>query len=77
MVILTDVVSRCITFSEAPCLHESVVPVRVTIMLGLCNPPHRGCGELVKPRMLYPLVWIPCCGTVFAGVMKQSRLLNK
>jgi hypothetical protein len=46
-------------------------------MLGLCNPPCRGCGEPAKPRLLYPLVRIPCCCIVFAGVMKQSRLLNK
>jgi hypothetical protein len=58
-------------------LHGSVVPVGVIVLLGLCNPPHRGCGELAKPVMLYPLVWIPCCGIVFAGVVKQSRLLNK
>jgi hypothetical protein len=47
------------------------------MLLGLCNPPHRGCGEPAKPRLLYPLMWIPCCGIVFAGVVKQSRLLNK
>jgi hypothetical protein len=58
-------------------LHESVVLVGVTILLGLCNPPHRGCGELTKPGLLYPLVWILYCGIVFAGVTKQSRLLNK
>jgi hypothetical protein len=58
-------------------LHESVVPTRVTVLLGLCNPPRRGYGELAKPGLLYPLVWIPCCGIVFAGVAKQSRLLNK
>jgi hypothetical protein len=45
-------------------LHGSVVPIRVTILLGLCNPPRRGRGELVKPGLLYPLVWIPCCDTV-------------
>jgi hypothetical protein len=53
-------------------LHGSVVPVGVTVMFGLCNPPHRGCGELAKPRLLYPLVWIPCFGTVNTGVVKQS-----
>jgi hypothetical protein len=58
-------------------LHGSVVPAGVTVLLGLCNPPHRGCGEPAKPRLLYPLVWIPCCGIVFVGVVKQSRLLNK
>jgi hypothetical protein len=55
----------------------SVVPAGVIVLLGLCNPPHRGCGELAKPGLLYPLVWIPCHGIVFAGVKKQSRLLNK
>jgi hypothetical protein len=58
-------------------LHGSVVPAGVIVLLGLCNPPHRGCGEPAKPRLLYPLVWIPCCGIVFVGVVKQSRLLNK
>jgi hypothetical protein len=57
-------------------LHGSVVPAGVTILLGLCNPPHQGCGELAKPGLLYPLVWIPSCGIVFAGVVKQSRLLR-
>jgi hypothetical protein len=54
-----------------------VVPVGVTVLLGLCDPPHRGCGEPAKPGSLYLLVWIPCCGIVFVGVTKQSRLLNK
>jgi hypothetical protein len=58
-------------------LHESVAPVGVIVLLGLCNPPWRGCGEPAKPGLLYPLVWIPCCGIVFVGVEKQSRLLNK
>jgi hypothetical protein len=54
-----------------------VVPAGVTVMLGLCNPPCQGCGELAKPGLLYPLMWIPSCGIVFAGVAKQSKLLNK
>jgi cytochrome c biogenesis protein CcdA len=58
-------------------LHESVIPAGVTVLLGLCNPPRGGCGELAKLGLLYPLVWIPCCGIVFAGIAKQSRLLNK
>jgi hypothetical protein len=45
-------------------LHGSVVPAGVTILLGHCNPPHRCHGEPAKPRLLYPLVWIPCCDTV-------------
>jgi hypothetical protein len=36
-------------------LRESVVPTGVTILLGLCNPPHRGCGEPAKLGFLYPL----------------------
>jgi hypothetical protein len=36
----------------------------VTVLLGLCNLPHRGRGELAKPGLLYPLVWILCCDTV-------------
>jgi hypothetical protein len=58
-------------------LHKTVVPVGVIVLLGLCNPPCRGCGEPAKPGLLYPLVWIPCCGIGFARVAKQSRLLNK
>jgi hypothetical protein len=42
----------------------SVVPLGVTVLLGLCNPPRRGHGEPAKPRLLYPLVWIPCSDTV-------------
>jgi hypothetical protein len=45
-------------------LPGSVVPTGVTVLLGFCNPPRRGHGEPAKPGMLYPLVWIPCCGTV-------------
>jgi hypothetical protein len=70
LVIFVDVVSGCFTFNEAPRLHGSVVPIGVTVLLGLYNPPHGGCGEPAKPGLLYPLVWIPCCGIVFAGVAK-------
>jgi hypothetical protein len=45
-------------------LHGSVLPARVTVMLGFCNPPRRGRGEMAKPGLLYPLVWIPCCDIV-------------
>jgi hypothetical protein len=45
-------------------LREIVVSVRVTVLLGLCNPARRGHGELAKLGLLYPLVWIPCCDTV-------------
>jgi hypothetical protein len=45
-------------------LHGSVVTARVTVMLGLHNPLRRGHGELTKPGLLYPLVWIPYCDTV-------------
>jgi hypothetical protein len=76
LVILTDVVSGSFTFSEAPRLAQSVVLVEVTILLGLYNPRHRGCGEPAKPGLLYPLVWISCCGIEFAGVAKESRLHN-
>jgi hypothetical protein len=37
-------------------LHGSVVPTGVTVLLGLCNPPHRGRGEPAKPGLLYSLV---------------------
>jgi hypothetical protein len=70
LVILTDVVSECITFSEAPLLARKCGTIGVTVLIGLCNPPCRGCGEPAKPRLLYPLVgylisdlesWVTCC----------------
>jgi hypothetical protein len=51
-----------------------VVPAGMSILLGLYNPPRRGCGKSVKPGLLYPLVCIPCYGTINTGVLKQSRL---
>jgi hypothetical protein len=45
-------------------LHGSMVPAGVTVLLGLCNPPRRGHGELAKLGLLYPLVLIPCYDTV-------------
>jgi hypothetical protein len=36
-------------------LHESVVPIGVTVLLGLWNPPRRGRGEPAESRLLYPL----------------------
>jgi hypothetical protein len=45
-------------------LHGSVVPTGVIDLLGLCNLPRRGRGELAKPRLLYNLMLIPCCDTV-------------
>jgi hypothetical protein len=45
-------------------LDRRVVPIGVTVLLGLCNSPRRGRGEPTKPGLLYPLVWIPCCDTV-------------
>jgi hypothetical protein len=53
--------------------HESVVPAGVTVLLGLCNPPRRGRGELAKPG-LYPLVWIPRCDTVSEKLGSRSRV---
>jgi hypothetical protein len=73
--LLTNVVSGTNTDSEAPCLAWIVVvPVGVTVPLGLCNLRRRGCGELAKPRLMYPLVWIPCCDIVNTGIAKQNRL---
>jgi hypothetical protein len=43
-------------------------------MLGLCNPPRRCRGELSKPGLLYPLVWIPCCDTVSEKSGSRSRV---
>jgi hypothetical protein len=55
-------------------LHESVVPAGMTVLLGLCNPPRRGCDEPAKPRLLYPLVWIPCCDTLSEILGSQSKV---
>jgi hypothetical protein len=55
-------------------LHGSVVSVGVIVPLGLCNPPHRGCGEPTKSRLLYPIVWINCCDTVSEKPGSQSRV---
>jgi hypothetical protein len=64
LALLIDVVSGFNPSVKLHAMHGSAVPTGVTIMLGLCNPPHRGRGEHAKPRLLYPLVWIPCCDTV-------------
>jgi hypothetical protein len=55
-------------------LHGSVVPGGVIVLLGLCNPPHRGRGEPAKPRLLYPLAWIPCCDIVSELPGSHSRV---
>jgi hypothetical protein len=64
LALLTDVVSRLNPLVKLHALHRSVVPVGVTVLLGLCNPPRRGRGEPAKPGLLYSLVWIPYCDTV-------------
>jgi hypothetical protein len=53
-----------------------VVPVGVTNLLGLCNPPHQGHGEPAKPGLLYPLAWIPCCDTVSEKPGLQSKVAS-
>jgi hypothetical protein len=55
-------------------LHGSVVLAGVIVLLGLCNPPRRGHGEPAKPGLLYPLVWIPYCGTVSKKPWSRSRV---
>jgi hypothetical protein len=55
-------------------LHRSVVPVGVTVLLGLCNPPHQCRGEPAKPGLLYLLMWIPCCNTVSEKSGSWSRV---
>jgi hypothetical protein len=55
-------------------LHRNVVPTGVTVLLGLCNPPCRGRGELAKPGLLYPLVWIPYYDTVSEKSGSRSRV---
>jgi hypothetical protein len=64
LALLADVVSEFKSFSEASHLAWKCGTVGVTVLLGLCNPPRRGRGEPAKPRLLSPLVWIPCCDTV-------------
>jgi hypothetical protein len=55
-------------------LDGSVVPAGVIVLLGLCNPPHRGRGEPTKPGLLYPLMWIPCCDIVSEKLGLRSRV---
>jgi hypothetical protein len=55
-------------------MHGSVGPARVTVLLGLCNPPRRSRGEPAKPGPLYPLVWIPCCDTVSEKPGSRNRV---
>jgi hypothetical protein len=49
----------------------------VSVLLGLCNPPRRGRGELAKPRLLYPLVWISCYDTISEKLGSRSRVGSK
>jgi cytochrome c biogenesis protein CcdA len=77
LVIHTDVVSGCITFSEAPRLAQKFGTCRSDSPIRALKSTTRGYDELAKPGLLYPLVWIPCYGIVFAGVAKKSKLLNK
>jgi hypothetical protein len=53
-------------------LDGSVVPIGVTVLLGLCIPPRQGSGEPAKPGLLYPLVLIPYCDTVSERPESQS-----
>jgi hypothetical protein len=55
-------------------LHGSVVPVGVTILLGLCKPPRRGLGGPAKPGLLYPLVWILYCDIVSEIPRPRSKV---
>jgi hypothetical protein len=67
----------CLGLNPSVKLHafqESVVPVGVTVLLGFCNPPRRGHGELAQPGLLYPLVWIPYCDTVSEKPGLRSRV---
>jgi hypothetical protein len=74
LAILVDVVSGFKSFSEAPCLARMCGTAGVIVTLELCNPPCGGCGELAKPGLLYPLVWIPCCDIVSEKPGSRSRV---
>ncbi len=72
---VVNVVSEALSMHVAPpAIWIVVVPIGVTVMLGLCNPPRRGHGEPAKPGLLYPLVWIPCCDTVSEKPGSWSRV---
>jgi hypothetical protein len=62
LALLANLVSGFKSFSEAPRLARKCGIRRV--LLGLCIPPRQGRGEPTKPRLMYTLVWIPCCDTV-------------
>jgi hypothetical protein len=51
-----------------------VVPARVTVLLGLHNPPRSWTGRWVLPSLtsLYPLVWIPCYAIGQSGGLSLS-----
>jgi hypothetical protein len=54
--------------------HLALLMDVVIVLLGICNAPRRVCGELAKPGLLYPLVWIPCCDTVSKKSGSRSRV---
>jgi hypothetical protein len=64
LALLVGTVSSLNPSMKLHALHGSVVPLGVTVLLGLCNPPCRGHGEPAKHGLMYPLVWIPCCDIV-------------
>jgi hypothetical protein len=74
LALLTDMVSGFKSSVKLHALYGSVVPVGVTVLLGLCNPPRRGRGEPTKPGLLYPLMWIPCCDIVSEKPGSRSRV---
>jgi hypothetical protein len=64
LALLANVVFRFKSFSEAARLAQKCGTRRSDIPVRALYPPRRGRGEPIKPRLLYPLVWIPCCDTV-------------
>jgi hypothetical protein len=74
MTLLIDVCPGLNPSVKLHTLHGSVVPVGVTVLLGLCNPPHRGRGEPAKPGLLYPLVLNPCYDTVSEKLGPQNKV---
>jgi hypothetical protein len=59
-----NVVSEALSIHVAPpAIRIVVVPIGVTVLLSICNPPHSWTGIVGPslPSLTIALVWIPCC----------------